>query len=124
MENLDEFRARTAANQQTQASQYRPQLKMLAQAEVSAKMLTGDPQWDRFLSYLQAALEHTQGQADAAAETIANPSVVNNDQIMAAKAIITECNARVDAWNAVISLPKDLIEMGDQATALLDRLPE
>ena len=53
----DEFRKTVKARQAEKAEKYRPQLEMLAQAEVKAGLLTGDPNWDIYLSYLQAVLE-------------------------------------------------------------------
>ena len=96
---------------------------MLAQAVVKTEMLTGDAVWDTFLSYLQAAVEHTSSQRDAFAAVISDSKTVQVETIMAAKIGLAECKARIEAWNAVISLPKDLIEMGSAAKTLLDRLP-
>ena len=123
-ESLDEFKARTGDKKAEREAAHRPQLQMLARAEVNSRALTGDPLWDTFLSYLQAAVEQTEAQRDTFTATISDPKVVNGDQIMMAKTGLAECTGRLEAWNAVISLPKDLIEMGQEAKTLLDRLPE
>ncbi len=122
-ESLDEFKARTGDKQAEREAAHRPQLQMLARAGVNSRALTGDPLWDTFLSYLQAAVEQTEAQRDTFTATISDPKVVNGDQIMMAKTGLAECTGRLEAWNAVISLPKDLIEMGQEAKTLLDRLP-
>ncbi len=121
-ESLDEFKARTGDKKAEREAAHRPQLQMLARAEVNSRMLTGEPLWDTFLSYLQAAVEQTEGQNAAFAATIADPRIVDGDMIMEAKTGLAECQGRIKAWNAVISLPKDLIEMGQEAKTLLGRI--
>ncbi len=120
----DEHQARFEEKRAESAAAHRPQLEMLAQAAVKAELLTGDPNWDRFLSYLQAAAEATEAQRDGFAAIIADPATVNHERIMGAKIGLAECKGRLEAWNAVIALPKDLVEMGAQAKTLLERLPE
>ena len=124
--NLDYggWQKRVQAGKAERAAERRPQLEMLAQAEVKAALLTGDPNWDKFLSYLQAALEITEAQPPAFAAVIADPAMVEHDRIMAAKICLAECKGRVEAFEAVISLPKDIMKMGAEAKTLLERLPE
>lgn len=122
-ESLDDFKKRTGDKRAEREAAHRPQIEMLAQAQVKTELLTGDAHWDWFLSFLQAAVDHTEGQRDAFAAIIADPKTVQIDTIMEAKIGLAECKARLDAWNAVISLPKDLIEMGQEAKTLLERMP-
>ncbi len=122
-ESLDDFRNRTGDRQAERAEEHRPQLEMLVQAEVKAGLLTGDPNWDIFLSYIQAVLEVAKGQRDAFAAVIADPATVEHDRIMSAKIGLAECKGLIDAWEAVISLPKDILEVGREARTLLERMP-
>ena len=123
-ESLQEFRERTGDRRAQNEAAHRPQLEMVAQAVVKTEMLTGDALWDTFLSYLQSAVEQTSSQRDAFAAVISDSKTVQVETIMSAKIGLAECKARIEAWNAVISLPKDLIEMGSEAKTLLGRLPE
>ncbi len=119
-----EWHKRTEGKKAERAQERRPQLEMLAQAEVQAGLLTGDPNWDIFLSYIQAVLEVTKGQRDAFAAVIADPATVEHDRIMSAKIGLAECKGLIDAWEAVISLPKDILEVGREARTLLERMPD
>ncbi len=121
--DYSEWKKGVDANKAERAAQHRPQLEMLAQAEVKAGLMTGDPNWDIFLSYLQAALETTEAQRDGFTAAIADPATVDHDRIMAAKICLAECKGRIEAFQAVISLPKDIQEMSAEAKALLERMP-
>ncbi len=121
-ESLQDFKARTRSARGRREAARRPQFEMLAQAAVKTADLTGDDRWDWFLSLLQAAVEHTEAQRDAFAEVIQDLKTADYEAIMAAKTGLAECKGRINAWNATISLPKDLIEMGREAKTILDRL--
>ena len=45
--------------------------------------------------------------------------VVNADEIMGIKAMLTDANARKEAWQAAINLPKDIMENGENARELI-----
>ncbi len=121
--SFDDWQKRVDAKGAERAQEHRPVLKMLAQAEVKAGLLTGDPNWDIFLSYVQADVEFMEGLRDGFEAKIADPRTVNHEQIVLAKIGLAECTATINAWEAVISLPKDILEMGREARTLLDRMP-
>ena len=118
----DEYQKRLETKKAEKAAEHRPQLQMLAQAEIKARNLTGDPIWDLFLSYLQAFLETTEDQQRAFESALTDSKTVDHAGILVAKIGAAECKSRVETLEAVISLPKDLIEMGQEATALLERM--
>ena len=64
-ESLDEFKKRTGDARAAREAAHRPQIEMLAQAQVKTEMLTGDARWDWFLSFLQAVVEQSEAQRDA-----------------------------------------------------------
>ena len=119
----DDWRKHIVERKVTDAEPYRRQLEMLAQAEVKAKHLTGNAEWDRFLSYLQNFRDTIEKQRDGFANAIADPRVVDHGRILEAKIAMAECKGIIDALDGVISLPKDLMEMGAQAKTLLERMP-
>lgn len=119
-----EWMESVAARKGERAAEHRPQIEMLAQAEVRAAHLTGDPTWDVFLSYIQAAVETTEAQRASFEAVITDPRTVEHERMLVAKIGLAECQARIDAWEAAISLPKDIIKMGREARTLLERLPE
>ena len=124
MLTYDEHMQRVEKTKNDSLASHRPQLEMLRQASVSAESLTGNPHWDIFLQYLAAAIEDTEGQKKGFSDALADPSVVDTNDIMKAKLSLAECNGRIDAWKFVLSLPKDIIGMGTQAKELLGRMPK
>ena len=100
----------------------RPRLELLRQAAIRTEHLTGSPDFDSFLGYIQAAMEGTEAQVRSWIELMSDPLIVDHDQIMRAKIALAECKGRIDAWQAVIELPKDLIQAGDKAKGLLERM--
>lgn len=102
----------------------RPRFELLRQAAIRTELLTGNSEWDSFLGYIQAAMEGTEAQVQSWIELMSDPLIVDHDQIMRAKIVLAECKGRIDAWQAVIELPKDLIEAGNKAKGLLERMVE
>ena len=100
----------------------RPVLEILAQAEVGAANLTGDPIWDIFLSYIQAAIERTEAEIRTTETLLGSPEVTDVPDLMRLKIQLARLKERVSAWNAVISLPKDIKIEGEKAKTLLERM--
>ncbi len=115
----DEYQSRPKAKK---SDDQRPYFEMARQSAVRVELLTGDSHWDSFLSYIQAAQDETEAQLQSLIQLISNPIVVDHDRIMQAKIGLAECKGRIDAWQAVIELPKDLIEAGNKAKGLLERM--
>jgi len=99
-------------------------LRIIEQAAVSAENMTGHPAWDRFLSYIQAAIEETERHRGVLLEMLSDPIIVDHDTLIRAKMGLKECDGRLDAWRTTILLPKEIMEQGDRAKNLLDELPE
>jgi len=99
----------------------RGNLQMLAQAEVKADHVTGDAIWDWFASYITSAVESTQANKSALAAQLQSVDLVDDNEVRRIRTEIICCNVRIDAWNAVLSLPKDLKAMGEEAKGLLER---
>lgn len=102
----------------------RPVLEILAQAEVAAANLTGDSTWDIFLSYVQAAVERTEADIESTERLLGSPEVVEIAELMRLKIQLARLKERVSAWNAVISLPRDIKIEGEKAKKLLERMGE
>ncbi len=116
--NRDEYR-QAQKSLRTDGRDY--DLKMVRQAAVKAELLTGDPVWDLFLTYLQHTVEETEAYRQSAQDILTHPSTVDHHSMLQAKIVLAECNSRIAILEAVISLPKDLIEMGAKAKGLLER---
>ena len=98
----------------------RVQLQALVQAEVKAEHITGDPSWDTFLSYIQAAVEKHEDELVSLKALLESPDMMNADDMMNCKIAVIRRRERISAWNAVIGLPRDIKEHGEKARALLD----
>jgi len=99
-------------------------LHIMSQAAVGAGNLTGHPAWDTYLTYLQAAIEATETQRATFLEKLADPMMVDHDSMIRAKLGLKECDGRLAAWRSAAGLPKQIIDNGDRARALLEQLPE
>jgi len=80
----------------------------LVQAQLSIEHVTSDPHWDRFLSYIQAAIEAEQGKEQTLFASLRDPGLVNHDQIMQVKIALAQCTAHIQAWQEVMAVPKRL----------------
>lgn len=99
-------------------------LEQLQQAQVRMENLTGDPDWDLFLSYVEAGIQRTEREAVTHLDQLRSPTTVNVDEIMQLKMALHGCQARIDAWRAILELPKDIRDSGEQAKTLLERVDE
>ncbi len=118
--SIDEFRS---MKDDKQVEARRKHLQLIQQASVAAGSLTGVDRWDLFLTYVSAALEESSTQVAALRDKIADPSVVDTTEIFRLKILLEGWTQRGNAFKAIIGLPKDLLEQGEDAQALLDRMP-
>ncbi len=102
----------------------RSEIRIMAQSAVAAENLTGDPVWDVFLSYIQAAIDGTKDQMAGLESMLKAPQLVDPNGMMSTKIAIIQCEERIMAWRTVISLPKDLKESGEKARDILARMDD
>ena len=93
-------------------------------AAVSAANLTGQPDWDRFLSYLQAALEGAEADRRALLDKLADPMMIDPQEIARTRAQAGVQAIRIQMLAHVIALPKALMADGEKARGLLDLLKD
>ena len=104
--------------------QPRENLAYIAQAGVKASLLTGSPHWDTFLTYVQAAIEASRGQLVQLEAKLTDPMFLDPAELMRIKMLAAICRTRIQAWEAVLSLPKDLMAEGDKARDILARIQD
>ena len=95
-------------------------LEMIAQAEVKMTNMTGDGNWDTFLSYLQSALEALKQQAASFEEILVSPDLIDDLEIRKIKSSINQLKAKIETLEWVIYLPRAIQEKGEEARPLLD----
>ena len=99
-----------------------PGLELIAQAGVKAGNLTEHPLWDTFLSYLQAGVETAKADVATLRTTLEDPNLNDHVQILGVKAALLLRNERITVLEAVIALPKEIIEQGGRAKLVLDKI--
>lgn len=100
----------------------RGQMEYLVQAEVKMELLTGNPHWDIFLSYIQFTLDGLNSRLSQARDALCSPATVNPDLITSLKLEIAEVGGMVKSMEAVLSLPKGIMEEGEKARERLNGL--
>jgi hypothetical protein len=97
-------------------------LQTITQAALAAETMTGDPAWDRMLSFIQAALEEAKQAKQAAESALVDPRVVNHEAILLLKMNAALAAERIRTLDAVIRLPADLKREGAKAKLQLEAL--
>lgn len=88
-------------------------------AAISAANLTGNADFDRFLSMLQAALEGAQADRQALLDKLADPMLVDPAEVARTRAAAAVQATRAHLLAHVIALPRALMEHGEKARGLL-----
>lgn len=120
----DEWRRYAADKASKRVNGSRAALEQIQQAQVRMDALTGDPHWDLLLSYVQSAIERATREAEQHVSSLVSPMVVNPDEIMGLKIAHAQLEGQIQAWAAVMDLPKDIKESGEQAKTLLERIDD
>ncbi len=100
----------------------RTNLSAIQQAAIKADLMTGDPNWDIFLTYLQENSNKNQSSRDALLSELSNPSLVNPDQVAAKRIALIQCNERIRVLEHVIALPTLIKKLGEAASSQLKEL--
>ncbi|MGH3626849.1 MAG: hypothetical protein ACRDRL_05320 [Sciscionella sp.] len=120
--DLHDFNASHVRRRDSRLAEQTPKLELMVQAAVKAEMLTGDPGWDTFTSYLQAAREHLSRQAISLLDRLRDPLFVNPDMVQATKGALNAVDAQVKLLDAIIAIPADIKKQGTEARDQLLRL--
>ena len=90
---------------------------MLQQASVKLTTLTNDENWNYYLTLLQSWIEKTRISAEHFRKALESPDLVDRSDRKKYQNYLMICNERMTVLNAVIGLPKQIIE--DQKNAEL-----
>lgn len=89
---------------------------LLRQAKLATEYVTGLPEWDVFLQRIQAFVNDERAVIAAMAENM--PATMTSEQVLMAHRRILESKAKVEAWERVLALPKNLLSAASEtATA-------
>ena len=100
----------------------KPGFEYLVQAQVKMENLTGDQYWDIYLSYLQDVVERISVQSDHARDRLCNTKMVDPNAIIEIKMEIAGLNSQIKLLEAIIGLPKAIMESADTAKERLKDL--
>jgi hypothetical protein len=100
----------------------RHNVEAVARAQVAMEALTGDANWDLFLSYVQAAIDETDRAIEAVKAALISPQLADPLLIMTAKLRAVELTSRAATLRTVIDLPKEIATLGNKARAILVRM--
>jgi len=113
--NIDEYRKEHPIKAAQPRLDVTAELKSIAQEFVKLEALTGDPDWDYFLRYIQAALSASTKHQEFEEKVLLNPLQVNTEEIMKAKIKTAILFGRVEALKEVLALPKMLKDGAETA---------
>lgn len=97
-------------------------LHVLQQAEVPSTLLMGDPSWDVFVQYIQGAIEVSRKQLVELHDAMEHPDLLTGTEMLRVKVDMLRIRERINAWRAVMTLPKEIAATGKLAGDLLARL--
>ena len=100
------------------------ELTMMTQAAIDMKIMTGYTEWDKYLSYLQEFVNQTKAKQAEFERTLNDPMLVDHGPMLQAKIAARECAAVVTALTGAMELPVDIINNGDKAKGLIERMAE
>lgn len=111
MLSLDEFRTRPRPINDRQLAD----LKSIAQEMPRAAALTGDPNWDFYLRYLEAGIKRCEAQAEQKRIEAARLVLVDEQAAKAAAVLVTKLEERANTLREIILIPKWIKENGERA---------
>jgi hypothetical protein len=95
--------------------------QQIVRAAVAADKVTGDPNLDTYLSYLQGLIETTQANVDGLKAQL-NGEVFDHTQILLLKHRIAKGEAWIYAWNLAMDIPRQLNDSAVSAKKILQSL--
>jgi len=102
----------------------RRELRVLSQASVPVEALTGTKEWDFFNSLIQDKIEELSRMIDALADSIPLDPSFSYEDLISQKAEMIRLRTQRDALEEVRNLPKQIIEKGESAQLVLQRIEE
>jgi len=107
-EAQDFFKERARKSPDYQAGKPGVPQTLLEQAVVASKHLTASPEWNVFLQRIQVWIDQDRKSLQAMGDAIALPNLTS-EQILQGQRHMLVTKAKIEAWEQVISLPKEII---------------
>lgn len=98
-----------------------PQILQVKSAALSAEMLTGSVEWDKFLGYLQAVREQIERDRQMLGDDLDDPKITDPDTVMGIKTRRAAMATNLELLDAIMQLPIDLVNGGKEADKIMER---
>lgn len=87
---------------------------LLDQARVASEHLTGSHEWNVFLQRIQVWVDQERRALQVMGESLALPNLTS-EQVLQGQRHMLVAKARLEAWEQVIQLPKEIIETASKS---------
>ena len=116
-----EFVESAHKKQREKQDQSLPQIIQIRSAGHSAELLTGQPEWDKFLGYLAAVREQIEQDRERLTAELDDIDTVDPDVVMGITTRRAAMATNLKLLDAVMQLPLDLIKGGKEAGKIMER---
>lgn len=98
-----------------------PQYQEVARAIPEMQKLTGRPEWDKYLTYLEGILQATDKELVNLRSKLESPMYWKTEDLVQLKAEVIRLKERYETIDTLMKLPKEIIEIGKAAKSTLER---
>lgn len=89
-------------------------LNQVLHSSVKLEALTGDPNWDHYLSMVQGLIESAEKERAPLERSLADSDILDHAELLKIKFNIARCTASIQSLQVAIGLPKKIIENAKQ----------
>lgn len=112
--------AAVRGRQDERAREIMPLVRLVSGAAPVMDALTNDPNWDRYLTYLQGILGSWTTARDGAREKLASPAVWSHEDLLKLKCDVLVADATIQAFQLAIDLPKAIMGGSEEAKRIIE----
>ena len=116
----ESVKSRSLRQTKTRTSEFRS----AAQAATAMQNLTASEDWNLLVRCIQHLMDQAQTEVNQCRENLANPQMVEYEQIIYTKIRLSAALGMLDAYTQVVELPKDITTSGEKARELLKQSEE
>lgn len=98
-----------------------PQYQEVVRAIPEMQKLTGRPEWDKYLTYLEGILKATDIELIDLRVKLESPKYWKTEDLVQLKAEVIRLKERYETIDTLMKLPKEIIEIGKAAKSTLER---
>lgn len=117
--SIDEFRKRPKTASAERLARTAQALEGITREAVRMEALTGNPEWDHFLSYLEAAHKAALRHREVEFAKLRDPMLVDPQEIQRCKIKVAIIDTRIEAIDEIMALPKFIQDHGEKARELI-----